>query len=157
MKLSLRINGEVRKIESAAGDSLMDVLRRLGYLSVKNGCDRGDCGSCAVLIDGRAVTSCLVFAGTSQDTEITTAEALASGGDLHPLQAANLDAAAVQCGFCTPGLLMTAIDLLKRNPDPSEQAVREAFAGSYCRCTGYVKPVEAVLDAARRMRGDDDG
>jgi len=145
----------IDRVETAAeadpGESLMDVLRRLGHTSVKNGCDRGDCGSCAVLVDGRAVNACLVFAAQVDGAVIGTVEGLAVDGELHPLQSAALDGSAVQCGFCTPGMLMVAADLLSRNPEPDEADVRNALSGSFCRCTGYVKPVEAILAAAAAL------
>jgi len=145
------IDGVGTATEAGPGESLMDVLRRLGHTSVKNGCDRGDCGSCAVLVDGRAINACLVFAVQVNGAAIGTIEGLARGGELHPLQAAALDGSAIQCGFCTPGMLITALDLLSRNPEPDEAAVRTALSGSFCRCTGYVKPVEAILAAAAAM------
>lgn len=150
MKATLTIDGRAVPAEIDPGESLMDVLRRLGHASVKNGCDRGDCGSCAVLLDGRAVNACLVFAAKADGRSITTIEGLAP---LHPLQRAALDSGAVQCGFCTPGMLLTAIDLLEWSPNPTEEEVREALAGTYCRCTGYVKPVEAILAAAQEAGG----
>ena len=152
MKLSFTLDGRHRETEVAPGESLMDVVRRLGAKSVKNGCDNGDCGSCAVLLDGRAVNACLVFAAKADGRSVETAEALDRHGELHPLQHAMLDLGAVQCGFCTPGMLLITLDLLKVNPDPTEAEVREALAGTYCRCTGYVKPVEAILTAAAAMR-----
>jgi len=156
VKITLTVDGAPRETVIDPGESLMDVLRREGKTSVKNGCDRGDCGSCAVLVDGRAVNACLVFAAQIDGAEIRTIEGLAGPGGLHPLQFTALDAGAVQCGFCTPGMLMTALDLLAVNPDPTEAEVRRALAGSYCRCTGYVKPVAAILAAAAILRGDGD-
>jgi aerobic-type carbon monoxide dehydrogenase small subunit (CoxS/CutS family) len=126
-------------------------LRREGYFGVKRGCERGECGACTVLVDGRAVNSCLMFAAQAEGTEILTIEGLAEGGKLHPIQEAFLDHGAVQCGFCTPGMALSAKALLDRCPHPTEAQVCEALAGNLCRCTGYVKPVEAVLDAASRM------
>lgn len=152
MRIVLSVDGRRTEVEIDPGESLMDVLRRSGHTSVKNGCDRGDCGSCAILLDGRAVNACLVFAAKADGTEIGTIEGLAAD-DLHPLQSASLDAGAVQCGFCTPGMLLTALDLLERVPDPTENEIRQTLAGNYCRCTGYVKPIEAILEAAARMRG----
>ncbi len=152
IEIRFTVDGRDHETAVRPGESLMDVLRRLGYKSVKNGCDRGDCGSCAVLLDGRAVNACLVFAAKADGRSVTTAESLDSHGELHPLQTASLDLGAVQCGFCTPGILMLAVDLLSVNPDPTEAEVREALTGNYCRCTGYVKPVEAILAAAAAMR-----
>ena len=154
IEIRLTVDGLLHEGQIQPGESLMDLLRRLGYKSVKNGCDRGDCGSCAVLLDGRAVNACLVFAAKADGRSITTAESLDRQGELHPLQTASLDLGAVQCGFCTPGMLMLALDILETNPDPTETEVRVAMTGNYCRCTGYVKPVEAILAAAAVMRGD---
>jgi aerobic-type carbon monoxide dehydrogenase small subunit (CoxS/CutS family) len=152
MNVDFTLNGTRRTVDADPGESLMDLLRRIGCKSVKNGCDNGDCGSCAVLLDGRAVNACLVFAARAAGRRVETLEGLAREGVLHPLQRAALDLGAVQCGFCTPGIVMTALDLLAHNPRPSEHQVREALAGNYCRCTGYVKPVEAILAAAAEMR-----
>lgn len=140
-----------------AGESLLDLLRGLGFKGVKNGCDNGDCGACAVLVNGRAVTACNFPAPAAEGAVIRTVEGLAPEGQLHPLQAAFLDTGAVQCGFCTPGMLISAAELLERDPDPTEADIRAALRGNLCRCTGYVKPVEAVQLAAARMREIDDG
>jgi aerobic-type carbon monoxide dehydrogenase small subunit (CoxS/CutS family) len=153
MKITLQLNGQAREIAFQPGETLMETLRRVGVMSVKNGCAHGDCGSCTVLLDGRAVTSCLLFTAQAQGHALTTTEGLESGDGLHPLQQALLDAGGVQCGFCTPGVLMAAADLLGRTPDPSEHDIRVALAGNYCRCTGYVKIVEAVHEAAAALRG----
>lgn len=152
MILDLTLNGARRSVEIDPGESLMDALRRLGCKSVRNGCDDGYCGSCAVLLDGRAVNACLIFAARVAGRRVETVEGLAGEGVLHPVQRALLDLGGVQCGFCTPGMVMTALDLLGRDPRPSERDVRHALAGNYCRCTGYVKPVEAILAAAAEMR-----
>jgi len=152
MNLDLVLNGARHSVEIDPGESLMDLLRRLGCKSVKNGCDDGYCGACAVLLDGRAVNACLVFAAAAEGRRVDTLEGLAREGALHPLQRLMLDLGAVQCGFCTPGMVMTALDLLGRDPRPTESEVRRALAGNYCRCTGYVKPVEAILAAAAEMR-----
>ena len=152
MTIDFVLNGSRRSVEADAGENLMDLLRRLGMKSVKNGCDDGYCGACAVLLDGRAVNACLVFAARASGCRVDTLEGLAREGVLHPLQRAALDLGAVQCGFCTPGIVMTAIDLLAPEPRPDEEQVRTALAGNYCRCTGYVKPVEAILAAAADMR-----
>lgn len=151
MRVELVVNGTSEVADVAPGETLMEVLRRLGYAGVKNGCAHGDCGTCAVLLDGRAVTSCLLFAAQAEGREVTTVEALASPEGLHPLQAALLDTGGVQCGFCTPGILMVAVDLLARNPRPDEEELREALAGNLCRCTGYVKIVEGLMVGAERM------
>jgi aerobic carbon-monoxide dehydrogenase small subunit len=150
----MRVDGQGVDEEVVPGATLLEVLRRRGTVAVKDGCSSGDCGSCAVLLDGRAVTSCLVFAAQAGGRVVTTAAGLADADGLHPLQQALLDAGGVQCGFCTPGVLVAAVDLLARNPDPTEQEVRVALEGNLCRCTGYVKIVEGVLGAARTMVAD---
>jgi len=150
--LDFVLNGVRLTAEADPGESLMDLLRRLGLKSVKNGCDDGYCGACAVLLDGRAVNACLIFAGRAAGCRVETVEGLSREGVLHQVQRAALDLGAAQCGFCTPGIVMTALDLLGRNPRPDEHEVREALAGNYCRCTGYAKPVEAILAAAAQMR-----
>ncbi|MFH1329784.1 MAG: (2Fe-2S)-binding protein [Actinomycetota bacterium] len=152
MTIDLVLNGALHTVDVDPGESLMDLLRRLGCRSVKNGCDDGYCGSCAVLLDGRAVNACLVFAARAAGCRVQTLEDLGREGVLHPVQRAALDLGAVQCGFCTPGIVMTALDLLARHPRPTEHEVRDALAGNYCRCTGWVKPVEAILAAAAEMR-----
>lgn len=151
------INGTSFDVEIAPSESLLDVLRGLGFKGVKNGCDNGDCGACAVLVEGRALTSCDYPAFASEGKAIMTVEGLSPDGQLHPIQAAFLDTGGVQCGFCTPGMIMSAMDLLSRVPDPSDEEIREALRGNLCRCTGYVKPVEAVRVAAARLREGSDG
>jgi aerobic-type carbon monoxide dehydrogenase small subunit (CoxS/CutS family) len=133
---------------------LLDVLRREGYYGVKRGCEKGECGACAVLMDGRPINSCLMFAAQAEGREITTVEGLAADGRLDPLQEAFLDTGAVQCGFCTGGMLLSAKALLDRRAEPTEQEIREALAGHLCRCTGYKKQVEAVqsVASARKKR-----
>ncbi|HED04165.1 MAG TPA: (2Fe-2S)-binding protein [Candidatus Fraserbacteria bacterium] len=148
IKLKLKINGEDNCFAILPGDRLSTVLRREGYLSVKTGCYTGDCGTCTVLLDGQPIVSCLMLAAQAQGSSLTTVEALAQGSELHLLQKAFLDEGAVQCGFCTPGMLLSALALLRRVPHPSEEQVREAFSGNLCRCTGYERPVRAVLKAA---------
>ena len=154
MRLACRVNGEPREADGIwAGESLLFVLReRLGLPGSKNACEQGECGSCSVLMDGELVCACLVLAGQAQGRDVVTIEGLADGGTLHPLQEAFLEAGAVQCGFCTPGLIVAAHDLLRRCPDPGEADVREALAGNLCRCTGYAKILDAVRLAAERMR-----
>jgi len=151
MELRLTVNGRAQRWTIGPGDLLLDVLRREGYFGVKRGCEKGECGACTVLVNGRAVNSCLMFAAQAEGAEILTIEGLAEGGKLHPIQEAFLDHGAAQCGFCTPGMALSAKALLDRRPHPTEAEVREALAGNLCRCTGYLKPVEAVLDAASRM------
>jgi len=148
MELRVRVNGLVRKWTIAPGDLLLDVLRREGLFGAKRGCEKGECGACTVLVNGRAVNSCLMFAAKAEGCDVLTIEGLADGAQLHPLQQAFLDHGAAQCGFCSPGMILAAKALLDRNPHPSEDEVREALAGVLCRCTGYRKPVEAVLAVA---------
>ena len=148
MKLSLRINGESRTWAIAPGDLLLDVLRREGYYGVKRGCEKGECGACSILLDGAPVNSCLMFAAQAEGREVVTIEGLATDGRLDPLQEAFLDHGAVQCGFCTGGMVLSAKALLDRCAEPSEHQIREVLAGHLCRCTGYKKPVEAVQAAA---------
>jgi aerobic carbon-monoxide dehydrogenase small subunit len=157
VRIEVELNGAPLTVEVQPGETLLEVLRRTGTVSVKDGCSRGDCGSCAVLLDGQAVTGCMLFAAQADGHRITTTEGLADGEGLHPLQRALLDAGGVQCGFCTPGVMMAALDLLAREPDPSDHDVRVALAGNLCRCTGYVKIVDGVRDAAALLREGDDG
>jgi aerobic carbon-monoxide dehydrogenase small subunit len=154
MRLSVTVNGQEMKADDIwAGESLLYVLReRMGMPGSKNACEQGECGSCTVYLDGVAVCSCLVAAGQAQGRDVRTVEGLAEGEDLHPVQQAFLDAGAVQCGFCTPGLLVATHDLLRRNGEPSDPEIREALAGNLCRCTGYEKILDAVRLAADRMR-----
>jgi aerobic-type carbon monoxide dehydrogenase small subunit (CoxS/CutS family) len=152
VKLTLNVNGRRRDVDVPPGQTLMTTLRGLGVVSVKDGCAHGDCGSCAVLLDGRAVTSCLLLTPQAEGHAIMTAEGLSDHGHLHPLQQALLDTGGVQCGFCTPGVLMAALDLLARTPAPTDAEIRLALAGSLCRCTGYGKIVEAVDEAAAMLR-----
>ena len=152
MEIILQVNGRERTWETAPGELLIDTLRRNGFYGVKRGCETGDCGVCAVLLDGRAVNPCVTFTGSAAGRKILTIEGLAPPEGLHPIQQAFLDCGAVQCGFCIPGMILVAQELLAENPGPTEADVRKALAGVLCRCTGYRKPVEAVLAAARRMR-----
>ena len=150
MRLSCTINGEPREVDGVwEGESLLYALReRLGLPGSKNACEQGECGSCSVYLDGQLVCSCLVLAGQAEGREITTVEGLAPEGALSPVQEAFLAAGAVQCGFCTPGLIVATDDLLGRNPNPSDAEIREALAGNLCRCTGYEKILDAVRLAA---------
>ena len=152
MRLTCTVNGEPREVDGLwEGESLLHVLReRLGLPGAKNACEQGECGSCSVYLDGELVCSCLVLAGQAEDREITTVEGLAPEDELHPVQEAFLAAGAVQCGFCTPGLIVATHDLLARNPQPSDAQIREALAGNLCRCTGYEKILDAVRMAAGR-------
>jgi aerobic carbon-monoxide dehydrogenase small subunit len=150
MRLTCTINGEQREIDGLwEGESLLHALReRLGLPGAKNACEQGECGSCSVYLDGQLVCSCLVLAGQAEGREIVTVEGLAGEGELHPVQEAFVQAGAVQCGFCTPGLIVATHDLLERNPDPTDPEIREALAGNLCRCTGYEKILDAVRMAA---------
>lgn len=152
-RLTFNVNGEPYVLENVpVNRSLLQVLREdLGLTGTKEGCGEGDCGACTVLLDGLAVNSCLVLAAEVDGREVTTVEGLARGGKLHPLQQAFVDEGAVQCGFCTPGMLMSAKALLDANPRPTETEIRTALAGNLCRCTGYVRIVSAVQKAAEQM------
>jgi carbon-monoxide dehydrogenase small subunit len=151
--LSTTINGEARTAEGVwEGESLLYVLReRLGLPGSKNACEQGECGSCSIYLDGALVCSCLVLAAQAEGREIVTVEGIGTDDELHAVQSAFLDAGAVQCGFCTPGLILTTHDLLTRVPSPSDPEIREALAGNLCRCTGYEKIMDAVRLAAARM------
>ena len=153
MRLELEVNGEMREAEGVwEGESLLYVLReRLGLPGSKNACEQGECGSCSVLLDGQLVCACLVLAAQADGRAVTTIEGLASGGELHPLQRAFVQAGAIQCGYCTPGLILATHDLLARNPEPTDAEIREALAGNLCRCTGYEKILDAVRLAGERM------
>ncbi|HEU4911992.1 MAG TPA: (2Fe-2S)-binding protein [Actinomycetes bacterium] len=153
MRIELTVNGERRQADDVwEGESLLYMLReRLGLPGSKNACEQGECGSCSVYLDGDVVCACLVAAGQAQGREVVTVEGLADGADLHPVQQAFLDAGAVQCGFCTPGLVVAVHDLLARSPRPDDAEVREALAGNLCRCTGYEAILDAVRDAAGRL------
>jgi aerobic-type carbon monoxide dehydrogenase small subunit (CoxS/CutS family) len=154
--LKLRINGEDRAVVFPTHHTLLEVLREeCGLTGTKHGCELGECGTCTVLVDGRPVLSCLVLAAEMQGREIETVEGMQLGNDLHPLQAAFADLGAAQCGYCTPGILMTAKALLAENPRPTRAEVQDALAGNLCRCTGYHKILEGVEWAAARMRGEE--
>jgi carbon-monoxide dehydrogenase small subunit len=150
------VNGQTRQADDVwEGESLLFVLReRLGLPGSKNACEQGECGSCTVYLDDVPVCACLVAAGQASGRSIVTVEGLAPGTDLHPVQQAFLRTGAVQCGFCTPGLIVAAHDLLTRTPGPTDSQIREALAGNLCRCTGYEKILDAVRLAARQMTGD---
>ena len=152
MELHLTINGEARVWSIAPGDLLLDVLRREGYFGVKRGCETGECGACTVLLDGRPVDSCMMFAAQADGRHVLTVEGVAHGETLDPIQQAYLQTGAVQCGFCTPGMVLNTKALLARRPEPSEEEVRDLLAGNFCRCTGYRKPMEAVFASAQACR-----
>jgi carbon-monoxide dehydrogenase small subunit len=155
VRVDLTVNGERRQADDVwEGESLLYVLReRLGLPGSKNACEQGECGSCSVYLDGDVVCACLVAAGQAQGRDVVTVEGLATDDELHPVQVAFLESGAVQCGFCTPGLLVAVHDLLARDPSPDDDTVREALAGNLCRCTGYEKILDAVRVAAERGRG----
>jgi aerobic carbon-monoxide dehydrogenase small subunit len=154
MQVRVNVNGEWREADVWSGASLMSMLRDdLGLWGTKNGCEQGECGSCSVWLDGEVVCSCLVLAAQADGRRVATVESLAGEGELHPVQQAFLDAGAVQCGFCTPGLVVAVSDLLRRDPEPPEEVIREALSGNICRCTGYQKILDAVRLAAERMAG----
>ena len=153
MRIELTMNGARHAVDDVwEGESLLYALReRMGLPGSKNACEQGECGSCAVYLDGLPVCSCLVAAGQAHGREVTTVEGLAAGAELHPVQQAFVECGAVQCGFCTPGLIVSTHDLLERNPHPSDPEIREALAGNLCRCTGYEKIMDAVRLAAERQ------
>lgn len=152
MKIQLTVNGETKSIEVKPSETLLELLRRIGCKSVKFGCGEGFCGACTVILNGRPVNSCLVLAATVDGKEVVTVEDLGDSRNLHPLQEAFMDAGAIQCGFCTPGMLLSAKTLLERKADPSTAEIKEALEGNLCRCTGYVQIIEAVQLASKRMR-----
>ncbi len=149
----MEINGEQKSFEIEPSLKLIDLLRREGYQGVKKGCDEGHCGSCTVLLDGEPVLSCIQFAAQVDGQSITTIEGLGTVDEPHPLQEEFVEKGAVQCGFCVPGMILSAKALLDDNSDPKESEIKRALDGNYCRCTGYVKQLEAVQSAAQKMRG----
>jgi carbon-monoxide dehydrogenase small subunit len=152
MKISLTVNGEPQEADVWEGESLLYALReRLGLPGSKNACEQGECGSCSVLLDGGLVCACLVLAAQADGHDVVTVEGLVADGVLHPVQEAFVEAGAVQCGFCTPGLVVAVADLLRQNPNPGEYEIREALSGNLCRCTGYGKIFDAVRLAAERL------
>jgi carbon-monoxide dehydrogenase small subunit len=154
LPLSLEVNGEAVETAVAPYKTLLEVLREdLGLTGTKHGCELGECGACAVVVDGRPVLSCLVVAAGCEGAKVETVEGMAGrDGELHPLQASFADLGAAQCGYCTPGFLLTAKHLLEQNPSPSRDEIAEALSGNLCRCTGYAQIFEAVEDAAKRLR-----
>ena len=151
MRIELTVNGERREADVWGGESLLTTLRdRLDLPGSKNACEQGECGSCSVLLDGELVCACLVLAAQADGHDVVTVEGLGAGGELHRVQETFADTGAVQCGFCTPGFVVAAADLLRRVPDPSDDEIREALSGNLCRCTGYQKILDAVHAAAER-------
>ena len=158
MQIEVTLNGEKRWFVTDPDEPLLDLLRRYGLTGTKKGCGEGTCGTCVVLLDGRPVNSCLIFAPQAAGREITTIEGIGSVRSPHPIQEELVRTGAVQCGFCTPGMVLSIKALLDSNPDPDDSAISMALDGNLCRCTGYVKIIEAVGNAARRLRegGNDD-
>lgn len=155
MQIAITVNGDLRHATVRPKTTLLDLLRdELGLKGSNKGCGTGDCGACTVIIDGKAVNSCLVLALDAAGKEITTIEGLAPPGDLHPIQKAFIDLGAIQCGFCSPGMIMTAKAFLDRNPEPTEEDCKKAISGNLCRCTGYKKIIEAMQTAAEVMRDE---
>lgn len=153
--IELHVNGDIHEILVAPNQTLLEVLRdTLGLMGTKRGCDLGACGACTVLLDGEAYLSCLMPAIDADGKEITTIEGLGENGNLDPLQQSFVDLGGLQCGFCTPGIIMTAKAVLNEEPKPTEESVKTKMAGNLCRCTGYKKVIEAVLDAAERTGGE---
>jgi len=151
--LALNVNGETRQLLAPVHKTLLEILREEMQLTgTKHGCELGECGTCTVLVDGKPQLSCLLLPTQLEGREITTVEGMASGSELHPLQAAFAELGAAQCGYCTPGILLSARSLLEENPRPTRDEIREALAGNLCRCTGYTKILQAVELAADRMR-----
>ena len=153
LDILVQVNGAEMSMRVRPDEYLLEALRRRGLKGVKKGCDTGDCGSCTVLLDGKPVLSCLVFAAQAHGRKVTTIEGLGTPAKPHPVQQAFVETGAVQCGFCIPGMILAAKALLDKNPDPDEMTVRRALDGNLCRCTGYVKQVEAVLLAAKKLKG----
>ncbi len=153
MEIELKINGKEQVLDIEPSLKLLDLLRREGYLGTKRGCSEGHCGSCTVLVEGEPILGCLTFAARMDGKSIMTIEGLGTAEDPHPLQTEFVDKGAVQCGYCVPGMLLAAKSLLDKNPEPEEDEIKRALDGNYCRCTGYVKQIEATQSAAEKMRG----
>ena len=151
LTITLDINDRQRETTIAANQTLLEVLRGLQYFEVKSGCEKGDCGACAVLVDGVAVDSCLTFAATVDGRSITTVTGLGKGTDLHPLQKAFIEIGSIQCGYCTPGLIIAAQSMLSENLNPSDEDLRMGLSGNLCRCTGYTRVFDAIQSAAKVM------
>jgi len=154
-QVRLTVNGTLQELSVQPWETLLEVIRdRLGLTGTKEGCGLGECGACTVIMDGKTVNSCLVLAVEADGKQVTTIEGLADGDQLHPLQEAFIEQGGLQCGFCTPGMIMSAKALLDENPDPSEAEITRGIAGNLCRCTGYTKIIESVASAAKHMRGE---
>ncbi len=154
MIIPVTINGVQRELNALPHSTVLEVLRQEGYFGVKNGCSEGNCGSCVILVDNIPRKSCLMLIGQVINREITTIEGLGTAEEPHPLQDAFVEKAGIQCGFCIPGVIISAAGLLHKNPNPSEPEIKEALDGNLCRCTGYVKQIEAVQKAAKVLRGE---
>ncbi len=155
INIELTVNGEAHRVEVPARRLLSDLLRDdLNLTGTKRGCETGICGACSVLVDGEVVKSCLMLAVQARGRDVTTVEGLGAGGELHPLQQSFMECGGLQCGYCTPGFLMTSCAMLAHNPNPTEEEVRAGLNGNLCRCTGYVGIVESILSAAEKMRGN---
>ncbi len=153
-QIRLRINGLALELEVKPWATLLDTLREdLGLTGTKEGCGQGECGACTVLMDGKPVNACLILTMEAEGKEIVTIEGLASGDELHPIQQAFVDRGGMQCGFCTPGMILSAKALLDENPDPTDEEIRKGLEGNFCRCTGYTKIIESIRVAAERMKG----
>src|SRR5437879_1974142 len=154
-RLSLTVNGETHEVLVPVHKTLLEVLREdLGLTGTKHGCELGECGTCTVLVDGRSILSCLMLGLDAEGREVTTIEGMAENGKLHPLQDTFADLGAAQCGYCSPGFLLAAKELIEKSPKPSRDEIKEALSGNLCRCTGYIKIYEAVELAAARLRGE---
>jgi aerobic carbon-monoxide dehydrogenase small subunit len=153
LKIAFRLNGKIQEIDAPADRRVVDILREDFLLTgTKESCGTGDCGACTILVDGETRLSCLMLAAQLEDRDIITIEGLSQDGSLHPVQSAFVEHGAVQCGFCTPGMILTSIDLLNRNPNPAREEIREALAGNLCRCTGYQKIVDSIEVAAAGLQ-----
>lgn len=150
MRMEFTLNGQPQEWDVAANETLLDALRRYGYRGTKRVCESGECGACAVIVNGLAIDSCIQLAAQSNGADVVTVEGLAAGGALHPVQEAFTENGAIQCGFCIPGMVVTAANYLEQNPSATEDEIRHVFIGNLCRCTGYKKPIEAVLHALER-------
>lgn len=153
-QIKVTVNGILYELSVQPWETLLDVIREhLGLTGTKEGCGLGECGACTIIMDGKTVNSCLVLAVEADDRVITTIEGLANGDELHPIQEAFVKCGGLQCGFCTPGMIMSTKALLEEKPNPSEEEIRKGIAGNFCRCTGYTKIIESVKVAAKNMRG----
>jgi aerobic carbon-monoxide dehydrogenase small subunit len=154
--ITLNVNGEARQLTAAPNRTLLDGLRELGYVDVKSGCEKGDCGACAVLLDGKAIDSCLTLAWQAVGREVTTVAGIGDANSPHAIQEAYVETGAVQCGYCTPGMVVATKALLDANPDPSDEEIKAGLSGNLCRCTGYIRIFSAVRLAAANLRATGD-